>query len=1007
MKIPSRLAASIRQNQELEAEVLSAVSQASKWLQEQPEFFPEYTDHSLTHFEGVLATADGLIPDHCFEDQHTRHAAFTPGDAAALVLSVLLHDLGMHITQDGFKWLVDASVNAGESVPIVHYIDHQLWPDLWNEYLAEVGRWDSRKRLEVLGDTRPLILPDNELGSTLGHRMLIGEFVRRYHPRLAHEVAVEGLPGVNGRLRLFPAKQATLDLVGLIARSHGLPIRDCIDYLRSGRFHLRTFRDIHAPYVMAILRISDYLQIQGERAPNSRLEIRSLRSPISQREWAVHKSIRNISIEEDDPEAIYVDAEPPNASIFLRIKQLLADMQQELDTSWAVLGETYGRHERLKELQIAFRRVRSNLDDVTRFGKTVSYIPVQASFEPAGVKLLQLLVEPLYQQDISMGIRELIQNAADACRERADLMARGSGTTSKTEGPEIEVQLEGDDTGGWVLSVADRGVGMSPETIINYFLRVGASFRHSDKWRSQHSDSSGVHVSRAGHFGIGVLAAFLLGPKLEVETQHMDTQRCPGIAFTAQLEDGVIDLRKKTISIGTRIRIRLYPGVTAAIQALIDDSSRPDPQWGAFPSGLYVTATPTLSILANGKQVVNLNRWPGDMSALPPRWRRIKATGFRDVHWSYLDNVQGKIAANGLAIPKGEKACDRVKWDGGRSIAPPCISVYDGESITPLSLDRREITSRLPFSDSIKRDVAHDIMAAVLSAPELGIVEDGRVSRPTPYFLGYPPASAWHPVPPLFIFRKEHYSVLQASLLGSNQFDVFHVFADPVFEWRCLLQELEADQSMIISPLAFSDGPTFSQPPETLGYQLQDQSRQYSVDYIYGAYGATRLRKLVNIKSLTEAWDQQILAGQQLGADGNDGRGARCVTMIGGQAIVAESAADYFIGAGSHEMSTWSEGDYKCYFPNSRPNLTQAAVRTMQNFMRTMGKRPAPVFIVGYRSQVNRVHDGEVYFKDFVEQFCNGRLWVPYRLEDRLAELGPAFEELERFMPWHRIRPLS
>jgi hypothetical protein len=54
-------------------------------------------------------------------------------------------------------------------------------------------------------------------------RVLIGEFIRRHHARLAHEIALVGVPGPTGnaiQLNALPPDLA--DLAGLIARSHGL-----------------------------------------------------------------------------------------------------------------------------------------------------------------------------------------------------------------------------------------------------------------------------------------------------------------------------------------------------------------------------------------------------------------------------------------------------------------------------------------------------------------------------------------------------------------------------------------------------------------------------------------------------------------------------------------------------------------------------------------------------------------------------------------------------------------
>jgi molecular chaperone HtpG len=92
----------------------------------------------------------------------------------------------------------------------------------------------------------------------------------------------------------------------------------------------------------------------------------------------------------------------------------------ELDETWAVLGEVYGEGRKLRELGIRVRRIRSTLDDLAEFRKTVTYVPELARFRTSDAKILKLMVGPLYNEDPSYGVRELLQNAIDACLERED-----------------------------------------------------------------------------------------------------------------------------------------------------------------------------------------------------------------------------------------------------------------------------------------------------------------------------------------------------------------------------------------------------------------------------------------------------------------------------------------------------------------------------------------------------------------------------------------------------------
>jgi hypothetical protein len=95
---------------------------------------------------------------------------------------------------------------------------------------------------------------------------------------------------------------------------------------------------------------------------------------------------------------------------------------------------------------------------------------------------------------------------------------------------------------------------MNAHVLKNYFLRAGASYRRSAEWQKDFADGSGhSRVLRSGRFGIGVLAAFILGPQVEVKTRHYSQKY--GLSFSARLETDPIDLRYCEMRVGTEIKI--------------------------------------------------------------------------------------------------------------------------------------------------------------------------------------------------------------------------------------------------------------------------------------------------------------------------------------------------------------------------------------------------------------------------------------------------------------------
>ena len=99
---------------------------------------------------------------------------------------------------------------------------------------------------------------------------------------------------------------------------------------------------------------------------------------------------------------------------------------------------------------------------------------------------------------------------------------------------------------------------MTVHTVVEYFLKAGASYRDDIDWqRIYDSEGSGSGLLRTGKFGIGVFAAFLLGDELEVETRHVTQPE--GIAFQARLDDQQIQLLRQSMEIGTTIEVRVPP----------------------------------------------------------------------------------------------------------------------------------------------------------------------------------------------------------------------------------------------------------------------------------------------------------------------------------------------------------------------------------------------------------------------------------------------------------------
>lgn len=724
MLVPPRIQNAISKDALLSATVNAAIHATTDLISDRPEFFPEYTDHGPSHNTAVLETALDLLTEDALE-------LFSNADYAALALAVLLHDCGMHITGPMFVSLVSPENN------LVSRLDRTTWNHLWREFLLEAKRFDGRKLVSLFGTSEPIAEPPGDPANyTLKDRLLIGEFLRRHHPRLAHEISIYGLPGLaNDRIEVIPKNSGDLaEISGIIARSHGMTLRSACDIFAEF-FHEREFQRVHLPVVAASLRIADFLQIQPERAPRSNLLIKKLHSPFSSGEWKVHQSVRNITPADKDPEAIFVDANPESIATYLKFKEWAQGFQAELDKTWAALGEVYGRFtaQGFDRFRLKLRRIRTSIDDEESFASRSKFLPRKIAFEASSADLLSLLVEPLYGDRPEVGLRELIQNSVDAVLEREHIEGRSSVRQIAGYDADVLVYIENGPNGTVNVVIEDSGIGMDAEVLQNYFLRAGASFRQSPRWKSTFMDSHGkVSVARTGRFGIGALAAFLLGPRIQVETRRLGSTS--GLKFVASLDADAIEVEKCDRPVGTRISVSIEVDKRDSVSRLFDERSN---LWD-----WYCKKHPRL--LRLGGAGVELEA--GFQFSEDDSWVAIDIPKYKEVFWSHKAVRRGKydsdtnaLYCNGMFVEELSELGNLDLILPDREIAPdvsiacPSLLVTDHDGHLPLNLQRYGLSQAdEELSAALRTSMAMDLLVEAFAlAPELSPFAgwDGSESR--------------------------------------------------------------------------------------------------------------------------------------------------------------------------------------------------------------------------------------------------------------------------------------
>lgn len=745
--IPPKLRALILDST-LEGKTLLLAQECEQILEDNKlPFFPAYTNHGVAHVRGVMESMEKLIPTNVWDS-----GFLSPADGSVMIGSAYLHDLAMHIREPGFLALIS---DDGLFKPLPWFGDLHggrhpdiPWPELWQGFRKDARRFSESDLERILGPgftQAPAIAwenvdkePENWVHSDY---LLVGEFLRRHHARLAHEIAVYGFPGVPSHE--FPVLRDLLpniaDIIGATARSHGEELRVASEYLQ--------YRDpgglrldgalVH--YSMGLLRVADYLQLQSGRATPLLLHLREPQSPMSVAEWEKHQAVSDISWDNKDPHAVRVRVtHAHNLRIHLQLKELLASLQSELDVTSAVLSETYGASD-LAPLQMVLQRVRSNLDEPA-LHRELSFVPVKTQIRSAE-DLFRLVVGDLYGNEPAVAGRELLQNAVDAIRELAAWAERNEvdlhDDQFRSLGGDVLVEVQRIDDDHGRLRIADRGIGMTPTTVAASFLTAGSSYRELFDAEDM-NDVAAVRWMKAGRFGVGVLAAFLLGTEIHVSTRHAAADQ--GVEFVATMEDDLVEMEWVTdLPIGTEVIVPFkFEALPVPFQWEGDPEERYLHLLQQIASYCQIGSPSVRYLYRDGEAAADVldheAEVPMPFEPLPSSWRSVDVAGLESVLWS-LPRVGwafsgflptgpwgSRIAHNGFVIrkPDEESMEDAYEWASPnmkRLLRYPSLAIFDARERLAITLNRYELSdSTLPFEDELLRSLGWDMVAHALSA---------------------------------------------------------------------------------------------------------------------------------------------------------------------------------------------------------------------------------------------------------------------------------------------------
>ena len=170
-------------------------------------------------------------------------------------------------------------------------------------------------------------------------------------------------------------------------------------------------------------------------------------------------------------------------------------------------------------------------------------------------RVLRLLLGEQVYGDPVLALRELYQNAMDACRyrrARAALVARTKNRSSDYVGRIVFSAGHHDQRP--FIACEDNGIGMGDRHLSDLFARAGRRFTDAHEFHLDYAQwqEAGIPFWTNSRFGIGVLSYFMLAEEILIETRRVETD---GLA---RPDDG---LEVRITGSGALFRIRRNPAV--------------------------------------------------------------------------------------------------------------------------------------------------------------------------------------------------------------------------------------------------------------------------------------------------------------------------------------------------------------------------------------------------------------------------------------------------------------
>ncbi len=200
-----------------------------------------------------------------------------------------------------------------------------------------------------------------------------------------------------------------------------------------------------------------------------------------------------------------------------------------------------------------------------------AYHSAGVRFRLAEDRVQELLMGEQLYGDPALAIRELYQNALDACRyrEARTTYLRRTRDLASTWAGEIRFEQGVDTDGRAYLDCIDNGIGMGMRELSEVFSQAGIRLGDLPEFLEEQAEwarlDPPVHLFPNSRFGIGVLSYFMLADEITVDTCRLGRDGQPGPRLRVSIAGPGSLFRIRELGpgtdAGTTVRLHLRAGV--------------------------------------------------------------------------------------------------------------------------------------------------------------------------------------------------------------------------------------------------------------------------------------------------------------------------------------------------------------------------------------------------------------------------------------------------------------